>query len=320
MLRVPRQRDAPLQARAGDREVAKSRPDEPERLVAAELGDDRSRVGRVPLEQPVLEPRETEEVVLLLEVLDRSSCGSGTGRRGAARRRCSTPRRRRSTCPRTRRARCRRRRSRPAASCCDADAVARLGRADEVVVRDVERAATPTRNCGAITSANCLRREARCVGRLLDLEAVLVGTGEEVDVVAEQPVPAGERIADDRRVRVSEVGLGVHVVDGCGQVEAAHEGRGYVCHRSTVLLVCGWVRRDRRRVSVRADRPRMGAAHSAAHGQIGHDGDASATGHRSPRGLVSGQASIVTPCQIIRPSTCRDRSRAASSSSTSRRR
>ena len=94
-------------------------------------------------------------------------------------------------------------------------------------------------NCGAIEVGELLGREALCVGGLLDLEAVLVGAGEELDVVTEQPVPAGERVADDRRVRVAEVGLRVHVVDGCRQVEAAHGGRGYVCHRSTVLLVCG---------------------------------------------------------------------------------
>ena len=37
-----------------------------------------------------------------------------------------------------------------------------------------------------------LRREALRLGRRADLQAVLVGAGEEEDVVAEQAVPAGD--------------------------------------------------------------------------------------------------------------------------------
>ena len=42
---------------------------------------------------------------------------------------------------------------------------------------------------------------------------MLVGAGEEEDVVAEQAVPAGERVGDDRRVGVPDVGHVVDVVD-----------------------------------------------------------------------------------------------------------
>ena len=79
-------------------------------------------------------------------------------------------------------------------------------------------------NCGAIASVNVLRRQARGLGGLLDLQAVLVGAGEEVHVVAEQAVPAGERVADDGRVGVAEVRLGVDVVDGGGEEVVAHDG------------------------------------------------------------------------------------------------
>ena len=44
---------------------------EAEGLVAPELGHDRAGMGRVPVEETVLKTTETEEVVLLLEVVDR---------------------------------------------------------------------------------------------------------------------------------------------------------------------------------------------------------------------------------------------------------
>ena len=78
-------------------------------------------------------------------------------------------------------------------------------------------------NFGAISSVNVLRRHARCLGGLLDLEPVLVGAGQELDVVAEQAVPAGQRVADDRRVGVAEVRFGVDVVDRRRDVEPAHD-------------------------------------------------------------------------------------------------
>ena len=77
-------------------------------------------------------------------------------------------------------------------------------------------------NFGAIESVNVLRRRPGGLGRLLDLEAVLVGAGEELDVVAEQTVPPSERVADDRRVGVAEVWFRVDVVDRRRHVEPVH--------------------------------------------------------------------------------------------------
>ena len=68
---VPRDRDAPGDRGAADREVLEPAPDEPEGLVALALGPDEVGVGVVPVEQRLLEPRELEEVVVLLDVLDR---------------------------------------------------------------------------------------------------------------------------------------------------------------------------------------------------------------------------------------------------------
>jgi hypothetical protein len=103
----------------------------------------------------------------------------------------------------------------------DGGLVARFGGADEVVVGDVE----PLPRRGELRGdlvGELLRGHAGGLGDLLDLEAVLVGAGHVLDVVAEQAVPAGERVADDRGVRVAEVGLGVHVVDRRRQVEPGH--------------------------------------------------------------------------------------------------
>ena len=70
--RVPRERHAPGDRAAADREVGEAAPDEPERLVALGLGPHEARMRRVPVEQGLLESGELEEVVLLGDVLDRT--------------------------------------------------------------------------------------------------------------------------------------------------------------------------------------------------------------------------------------------------------
>ena len=67
---VPRQRDAPGLARAADREVLEAAGDEAPRLVVAEVRQHEVRPLVVEREQPVLVRGESEEVVLLLDVLD----------------------------------------------------------------------------------------------------------------------------------------------------------------------------------------------------------------------------------------------------------
>ena len=88
----------------------------------------------------------------------------------------------------------------------DGGLVARLGGADEVVVGDVQPLPRVDELRGDRVG-ELLRRQARGIGGLLDLQPVLVGAGEELHVVAEQPVPAGERVADDGGVGVAEVRL-----------------------------------------------------------------------------------------------------------------
>ena len=97
--------------------------------------------------------------------------------------------------------------------------VAGLGGADEVVVGDVE-AVPRLPEAGGVAVGLLLGRDAGRLGGLGHLQAVLVGAGEEVGVVAEEAVPAGQGVGDHRRVGVPDVGGVVHVVDRRRDVEA----------------------------------------------------------------------------------------------------
>ncbi len=57
-------------------------------------------------------------------------------------------------------------------------------------------------------------RQPGGVRRPNDLQSVLVGAGEEEDVVAEKPVPARQGVGVDRRIGVADVGRVVHVEIG----------------------------------------------------------------------------------------------------------
>ncbi len=189
---------------------------------------------RVPVEEAVLEPRQAEEVVLLLEVVDRPLVDRAqlavdqlvVGVVLLARHAVL------------------------AAVEVELDVagvvaalqqldhgalVPRFGRADEVVVGDLEAPPCLDELRGDPVG-ELLRRRAGGLGGLLDLEAVLVGAGEELDVVAEQPVPARQRVADDGGVGVAEVGLGVDVVDRGRDVEPTHAGHATEPSRCQLLL------------------------------------------------------------------------------------
>ena len=61
------------------------------------------------------------------------------------------------------------------------------------------------------------------LGGLRDRLPVLVGAGQEEHVLAALAHVPGEDVGADRRVRMAEVGLGVHVVDRRGHVEGHGE-------------------------------------------------------------------------------------------------
>ena len=219
---IPRHRDAPVDRHPADRDVLEALAQQPEGLVALALGRDRTRVGLVPVEQGLGEGGELEEPVLLLEVLD-----------GAEVDRAEHPVDQLLFAV-----------VRLAGHAVEADVgvlvdpavvvdrleqplhrlgVAGLGGADEVVVADVEQrpgvAEPGTGAVGLLDGA-----EARLLGRPQHLQAVLVGAGEEPGVVADQAVPAGQRVGGDRRVGVTDVRDVVDVVDRRRHVEAVGHG------------------------------------------------------------------------------------------------
>ena len=75
------------------------------------------------------------------------------------------------------------------------------------------------------------RRDALALGGVDDRLAVLVGPGQEEDVLAPLAHVAGEDVGRDRRVRVAEMGLGVDVVDRRRYVEGHCRGSRPVSSR-----------------------------------------------------------------------------------------
>ena len=72
---VPRQRDAPAQRRAADREVLQARADEAEHLVALGLGLDEVGCCSYQSSRRSVVAGEPEEVVLLLQLDDGAAAG-----------------------------------------------------------------------------------------------------------------------------------------------------------------------------------------------------------------------------------------------------
>ncbi len=60
--------------------------------------------------------------------------------------------------------------------------------------------------------------------RLLDLLTVLVGAGQKIDLLAPEPLIAGEGVGHHRRVDVADVGHVVDIVDRCGDVKGVGHG------------------------------------------------------------------------------------------------
>ena len=82
--------------------------------------------------------------------------------------------------------------------------MARIGGADEVIVRAVQLAHhLLEQRCVAV--GEFARRQALAKRRLLHLDAVLVGAGQEEDVAAVEAHEAGERVGGQRLVGVADM-------------------------------------------------------------------------------------------------------------------
>ncbi len=204
--------------------------DDPERFVAPGVGEDRLRMALVPVEQRLLEAGELEEPVLLGEPLHRPLVHrADTAFEQVA---LGVVRLARNAVPTL---------VQPLVHVAvvvdrlheplHAQVVTRLGRADEVVVRDVEGGprgdVAPARPVDPL-----LRREPLFLRCTSVLQPVLVRAGEEPGVVADQPVPARQYVRVHGRVRRPEMGGVVDVVDRCRQEEA-------LGHAPKLLAVAG---------------------------------------------------------------------------------
>ena len=192
------------------------------------LGHHRAGVGLVPLDEGLLEVAQPEEVVLLLEVLHRHAVDraqravdevvlgvvllAGHAVQAAVDVLVDVAVL-----------------VDPAQEVLDRLVVPRLGGADEVVVGDVEIGPGGGEPGGQPVGPPG-RGETLLLGGPGHLLPVLVGAGEEEDVVADQSVPAGQGIGVDRRVGVPHVGGVLDVVDRCGDVVAGHCQLAYRDH------------------------------------------------------------------------------------------
>ncbi len=222
VVRVVRHRDAPFQRGARNGEVLEAALHERDHLVAAGRRADEVRLVLVEREETVLEGAEAEEVARLLHPRDR-----GAGRRAllAVHLGELALGEERLVAHRV-----------PAAVLAEIDVagvrhrlpdrlarldVARLAGGDEVVlagVQDVRHLAEQ----GRVAVGEFGRRDALSLRRLDHLLAVLVGAGAEVDVVAVEPLEAGDGVGRDQLVGVPDVGRTVGIGDGGGNGEALH--------------------------------------------------------------------------------------------------
>ena len=100
----------------------------------------------------------------------------------------------------------------PAEDLFDGLPVARLGRADEIVVRDLEaRVQIEVVAHDGIGELDLPDSEL-CRGPF-DLLPVLVGAGHQADLVAHEAPETRDHVGDDRRVHVPDVRTIVHIVD-----------------------------------------------------------------------------------------------------------
>ena len=96
-----------------------------------------------------------------------------------------------------------------------------VGGTDEAVIADVHQLPQILDALGALDDVvdELLRRNAGLLGLQLDLLAVLVGAGQELDVVALQPLVAGHSVGSDGAVGMADVQLIAGIIDRRCNVE-----------------------------------------------------------------------------------------------------
>ena len=219
VLGVAGHRDAPVEGRARDRQILQAAAHEARDLVQALLRQHEIRIAGIELEELVLIGREPEKIALLLDPFDRRALraealavvvepGFALVVIGLVAHRI------------------------PAGIFVEIDVagrlhalpdrggravVARLGGADEVVVRAIEHFhhGLEARH----VALDKLARRQLLPGRgLQHLAAVLVGAGEEEHVIAVEPHEAGDGVGGDRLIGVADMRRAVRIRDRRGDV------------------------------------------------------------------------------------------------------
>ena len=96
--------------------------------------------------------------------------------------------------------------------------MALLGRADEIVVGAAERLHHAAED-GRVPVRQLDRGDPLLLGGLLHLLAVLVGAGQEEDVLAVEPLEARQHVGRDRGVGVADMGYAVGIENRRRDVE-----------------------------------------------------------------------------------------------------
>ena len=102
--------------------------------------------------------------------------------------------------------------------------VGRVGGADVMVVADVQVVPGPAETAADLVH-EFLDRQAGGGGGLHDLVAVLVGAGLEAYLLAQEAMEAGQGVGHHGGVGVADVGFGVDVIDGRGDVVVIVSGQ-----------------------------------------------------------------------------------------------
>ena len=96
-----------------------------------------------------------------------------------------------------------------------------IRRADELIVLDAELGPQGLK-LAADAVHEFLGGDALLFGGLDDLVTVLVRTGQEHGVVAQGLVEARQGVGHDGGIGMSQMGLGIHIVNGGGDIKVLH--------------------------------------------------------------------------------------------------
>ncbi len=220
MARRVRHRNAPIQRGARNRQILQPAFDEADDFVAALRRQDEIRIVLVMAQQLVLIVREPEEIGLLLGPFDRralradahavlAQLGLVLGVEGFVAHRIPAGIGVQIDVAIV---------LHPAPDFGDGVMMARLGRADEIVIGDVQRLVHGAEAL-RVALAQLGRADALPCGGLLHLQPVLVDAGQEKHIIAVQPLETRDGVRRDRLIGVADMRIAIRIGNGGGNIE-----------------------------------------------------------------------------------------------------